>query len=149
MSNVIQVTANQNTPARPWYERDLTIMFDKVGHYEATSHGLRLRFLVVEHEGERGKFRLAIPLFFDVVHRERGRTVVDETIYVRHRDNRGLNIPLDRLRGRGGLLPSSRRYDEDAQYLLADMERVLLASMAWALIEFTDPPEFASQQAPH
>ncbi len=140
--NEIQGTERPSTtPQRFPYERDLTRIFDDLGDYEAISHGFRLRFRVVERQGERGTYRLAIPLYFDAVHRERGRTVVDETVYVRHRDRRDLVIPLERLRGRGEILPSSRRHDEETCFLLADMESVIKGSIAWALLRYLDPPE--------
>lgn len=126
------------------YERDLSVIFAELGYFEATAHGRRLRFLVVEREGERSKFRLVIPLYFDAVHWDRDgrRLVVDECIYDRHK-HRGtrLSIPLERLRGRGGILPSPRRYDEDTCLLLADMERVILGKMGDSVVKYIDPPE--------
>ena len=124
--------------ARIWYNRDLTVMFDELGNYEAFAHGYRLRFRVIERDGARGKYFLVIPLFLDTLCRQEGRTVPDENIYNRRLDKVGLNIPLERLRGRGPLPPNSRRYGEIERELLTLMERVIHAGMADSVVKYVD-----------
>ena len=142
------VATNEPDTRMHRFERDLTLVFERDGEYETLAHGFRFRFRIAERDGREKKYRIVLPLSLESIYfEEKRRLVVDGVVYSRRQDNRFLSIPLTRLTGRGSAYPQQGRYDSETVVLLALMERVFLAGMAWSVLEFLEDSTQSSDGA--